>query len=103
MSADNWTVCPRCKANVTTNYIEAQEELSRAYGVVTLDKYRFIEKKVRDLFEALDEMPEALREGYEIGVDEGGIFEVSYSCSCHNCDFEFSHKESVDTLRKAVL
>jgi hypothetical protein len=46
------------------------------------------------------ELPESLREDYEIGMCDGERFEVSYRCSCE-CGFSFGYKyEEVATLRK---
>ena len=89
MSADNWTICPRCKktheAERDARIIEAAEK----YGKVSADEW----VKLNDLASKEEPLEESLREDYGIGIDSDGHFEVSYRCSC-KCGFRFAYKFS---------
>lgn len=61
MSADNWTVCPKCWNE------------GRVLRMTDLEPYA--------------ELPPTMREDYEIGLDEEGDFTVSYRCYCKTCKF----------------
>lgn len=78
MSADNWGECPKCSK------IKA-ENLAKAYGKVPASEYQ-------KLLDKSKEEKNTLREDYEIWTRLSGVFSVSYSCSCSDCNFEFSYK-----------
>lgn len=90
MSADNWTVCPKCKTEIFDKRQKNWETLHKAYGKIPEAEYR---TRHADL-SVLDRepFPEELREDYEIGINEDGLFFVSYSSGCSRCKFEFKHK-----------
>ena len=78
MSADNWAVCPKCK-DTKKNVAE------KAYGKVPQSEYLNILADVAGY-----EKAEVLREDYEIGINELGVFYVSYECRCDRCGFKFN-------------
>ncbi len=92
VSANNWTVCPKCKAEKAERLAKAKRELDGFYGMIPLAEY----SKRQIAFEKFRDEPleERMREDYELGVDSDGQFEVSYRCSCEECDFAFSFKET---------
>jgi hypothetical protein len=96
MSADKWTRCPKCIKLAAQAAVDKREKADAAYGKVSLQEHRELTiaaeqaEKVKPF--------ETLRHDYEIGVDSNGCFEVSYGCSCTNCDFEYVYnfKEKTD-------
>ena len=89
MSANNWSICPKCKKK--NNEINAKriENVKKNYGVVSEDKYLELAEEAKKPII----IKETLREDYDIGVYEDGTFEVSYSCSCSVCGFKYSFKD----------
>jgi hypothetical protein len=79
MSANNYTICPKCKAS-------REKTLSEAYGKVTPQEYE-------DLLEASPECDD-LREDWEVGIWKGK-FIVDYRARCSACSFTFSYKYEV--------
>lgn len=97
MSADNWTVCPRCFHRKQEGVESRKAEVDAAYGKVPVDQFDAMRaefEKYRD-----EPMPQNWREDYEIGLydDGSGAFFVSYSGSCNECGLshEFKHQEQV--------
>lgn len=92
MSADNWSICPRCKAQNERAYAQAQERLASAYGEVSETDYLAIKAVVEAGLPAPDD---TLREDYGIGTDELGVFRAYYRARCTVCSFkhEFEHQE----------
>jgi len=96
MSADNWRICPKCLENVSTGRSVAIEKAKASYGTVPLEDFQ----KAMDKAKALPQEPDdTLREDYELGVDEDGVFFVNYSCSCHYCGFSFKFKTTQKALQ----
>lgn len=98
MSADNWGICPKCKAKHEKLIEDNEQLLAEQYGKVDLVSYKLLEERlaaVSDEYETYE-----LREDYEIVMTEDGHFYCSYSCSCYNdeCDFKYNyhHEEDVD-------
>lgn len=89
MSADNWTICPRCRAKVDKLNEARIAAPGLAYGKVSQDKYARLVDEAKNLIPYED----SLREDYEIGIVQGkGVpvqFYVSYSGQC-DCGFAFS-------------
>ncbi len=93
MSADNWGLCPQCKANSVADKIKSDAELAASYGSIPADKWLAMKEKA----ENPAELEETLREDYEFYIDEVGGFSATYSCSCEACGFEyeFKHEEQL--------
>ncbi len=94
MSADNWTQCPKCYAKTVKERQAALAKVEKSYGKQAMEDWLYEKSQA----EAIDpeEIGESLREDYNCGVNGGGVFEVSYSCSCNQCDFKFSFKHKVE-------
>lgn len=97
MSADRWTICPKCKAKNDADYKAKRAKAEAAYGKVPQAAYlaglKDTEKK--------PELEETLRHDWSIGLNEPAehhplLFEVDYYCSCQVCDFKFHYKKTVD-------
>lgn len=96
MSADNWALCPRCNKDQINKLKEMKANLEKSYGKVDLVEYKNMQQ---DYYNTKKEQLEyTLREDYEQGMIEEGIYYVSYCCRCTVCGFEFtfSHKEKVN-------
>jgi hypothetical protein len=88
MSADNWTTCPECSAKEKAKREAAAKRASEAYGKVSIEKHR-------ELCEAAQQqkpLDSTLREDYELGVDDDGVFRIDYHCSCNKCGFVWTCK-----------
>lgn len=91
MSADNWTVCPRCHEAYEKKLIAFDEMVTRSYGKVPPEEYERLRKE-RALLETRDD-PTSLREDYEQGIMDGEYY-LRYSAHCQTCGWEF--KKSID-------
>lgn len=93
MSADRWSVCPKCKRNAEDLQEEKLRLAEQSYGKVDRNEYlRLLREADRD--EVLDE---TLRQDWEIRIDEEETFSISFGCSCSVCGFEFSYSHAQDT------
>ncbi len=102
MSADSWTICPKCKSINPDEKPSSVlvEEVSALYGTIPHEEYDFLmyyAKKAREY------PAPSVREDYEMilseWAEEGyGNFTMRYSASCQLCDFKFSysHEENID-------
>lgn len=95
MSADNWTICPRCHAKRQEQLEKLQAKLDASYGKVPLETF---DAKRAEVAKALA-VPESasMREDYELGVDSDGYFTIDYRCSC-DCGFHYEFETSMNAL-----
>ena len=89
MSADNWTICPKCKSKKESTAIEARLKAEKSYGKVTSDKFLSLINAITN--KETETQEKTLREDYEISIDESGEFYVNYSASCSECDFKYKY------------
>jgi hypothetical protein len=94
VSADNWTICPACKAKAEADRASKTEKAAKAYGKVSAEEFH----KFNDAAREPIKLQETMREDYELGTDEDGQFEVSYHASCQVCTFKFAFKHTQDAL-----
>jgi len=40
-----------------------------------------------------------LREDWDIGIDEYGLFEINYRASCRECGFDFKYEYFINVLQ----
>lgn len=92
MSADNWTVCPKCGKSAKDEQLARIDAASAAYGKVSAAEY---ERLRVEAAKPLPEEVETLREDYDIGIYRGK-FSVDYRASCDACGFEHSFKHEVE-------
>jgi len=86
VSADNWTICPKCK-KVNDKAVEDALNLpGKIYGKVPLEEYTAALSAAK----SLPKLSETLREDFEVGI-YNGKFSVSYGARCTDCDFTFKH------------
>lgn len=97
MSADNWTVCPACKAKAIEARVAARRRAEENYGKVSRKDYRLLCDAAEEI--ASKPFPDHMREDYEIGMNEDGGFFVSYRASCQDCPFEFAYRHEADALK----
>jgi hypothetical protein len=92
MSADNWRVCPQCRAKLINDLDKAEQKLKKQYGKIEPDVFILSTQTLQNQREKMDEtLGETLREDWSIGVDEDGLFVVGYRCSCSNCEFSYEY------------
>lgn len=92
MSADNYTMCPKCVKNQEVELELNQQLLQDNYGKINREEYQ----KLVSSTSVKKELKETLREDYEIGI-YGDEFFYSYSASCSVCNYGF-HKEHTEKL-----
>lgn len=95
MSADNWDTCPRCRKRLLAEHEAKVRAVVASYGKVPPETY------MAD-FQAVQKQPQppaSLREDYQLGVNDDGLFYVVYRCRCEHCDFrhEFKHEQQLKT------
>ena len=95
MSADNWTVCPKCSQTKRKELELAQQSLKEAYGKVSLEEYLTLQERVEILSEDTS-VSTSFREDYEQGVYDEEYF-VNYIGCCIECGFshKYEFKQSV--------
>lgn len=96
MGADNWRVCPQCKRENFIDILAKTEMLNKSYWNISSED--FIRISVNHANFMLKELPEELREDYEIGCTAEGMFYVDYGCSCQKCGFSYSYKKEIAVL-----
>jgi hypothetical protein len=92
MGADNWRICPRCKAKAEADQDVKVKRAQESYGKVPADTYAQLLREA----EAEPKLEETFREDYEIGMGESGEFYVTYRGNCTVCGFshDFNHESS---------
>lgn len=94
MSADNWGVCPQCKKITDKKNKQRILNVGKQYGKVSPEEFIKLSAEASQPIK----VEETLREDYEIGVDDEGMFTVSYVCSCEVCGFKYEFKKDHSTL-----
>lgn len=96
MSADAWSICPRCLKQHEQRRQEALDNAQAAYGKIPADDYDAMLAKAISIPARPEE---SLRQDWEIHTTETGKFYISYGCRCE-CGFEFSyqHEEQLEFL-----
>ncbi len=85
MSADNWTICPKCRKLKDEEKRLHLQKIKDSYGKVDEEAYLKLKETV------LENLEDTLREDYEIEIYEDN-FLVSYSGGCSVCGFKFEYK-----------
>lgn len=88
MSADNWTICPRCAKKLIEDKERLELQVEDSYGKILANEYL----ELLDKSNKVIDHKHTLREDYWMDMDIDGIFEMSYGCSCNVCDFSFKFK-----------
>ena len=91
MSADNWTICPKCKHRLESVKETERTAAARAYGGMPMAEWEV--QRAAALEPVI--LNETLREDYEIGVTGDGEFYAIYKgqCTSDECDFGFKFDE----------
>ena len=85
MGADNWAICPKCRAVALAEKEKMSKEAEKAYGVVSCQEYqKRLDKANKEII-----IEKHMREDYEIELDEYGLFKVDYRCHCSICNFKY--------------
>ena len=93
MSADNWTICPKCEKLEEEKLETLKSDAKSKYGKISEKEYLDLITRV----EQAVELEDTLREDYAIGIVEGKL-EIQYYGSCERCGFkkEFETSKSLD-------
>lgn len=93
MSADNWTICPKCMSKKEDELTELEQQLKDEYGKISQSKYLELLEQYDYLLEIVNnnDMDKTLREDYEIGI-RSGYLTINYRASCHACNFRKVYK-----------
>jgi len=87
MSADNWSVCPKCnKENV--------KKIQDSYGKIPPEEYLKLINETKGPYEKF-----TLREDYSIHTREDGTFRIVYDCHCKKCGWGFEFNLEQDRLK----
>ena len=89
MSADNWTICPRCNGRANKSAASAKKALQDSYGKVPQEEFL---QRLQELENNAPSLGDTLREDYELGIIDGEFY-VDYRASCGvaNCGFRFKY------------
>lgn len=98
MSADNWTICPRCKIKREAACEKERARIQKLYGKVSAEEY--VDAVSNPKFPP--EVGQTLREDYRIGVDEYGEWSMVYRCSCKECGFRFEREDKCDAQKAGL-
>lgn len=91
MSADRWSVCPRCHAKRVKAIAKSAEKVDKSYGNVSVSAFDGLRAEHERMANAPEEC--TLREDWELGMGTEGEFTIDYRCSCE-CGFRFGFKEA---------
>lgn len=92
MSADNWAVCPRCKAREEARIAELKRRADEAYGKIPVAEFDALRREAETPLDA--EKFRTFREDWEIGIFEPDLRQlfISYAGSCSVCGLEAEHR-----------
>lgn len=93
MSADRWTICPKCKSKRDITIKALREKAANIYGKVTQEE--FLSQMADISNKQSEEQEKTLREDWEIGMDKFGSFMLDYRASCNCCNYKYSYKYPV--------
>lgn len=97
MSADNWAICPSCIKIQEAKKEKLLAEAKKAYGKVPPDEYLLMVGQANKKAAP----KETLREVYELGIDEDGVFVIYYRASCDKCGFRFDYNDQTEAVNQA--
>lgn len=91
MSADNWAICPRCRARAAAVKDALIAKLAEAYGKVPVEEFDALRAEAEEPLHL--ENLQTFREDYEFYGAEDGVVTASYSGSCKTCGLSLSFKD----------
>lgn len=90
MSADNWTICPKCNQKQQKEHEKLEDKVRANYGLVPIREWLELKSKLDNPMK-----PDfTLAEDYSIGIDSSGVFAVDYQAKCTVCGFSFHYEYS---------
>ncbi len=102
MSADNWAVCPNCRRNAESKYIQEEVLLEENYGKIPATEYAKLltQHQANSVQKILGD--NTLREDYRIGIDKNGVFTVGYISCCDKCGLTWKYNHSEQAFRSTL-
>lgn len=89
VSADNWTVCPRCQRQRQAYIASKRTAVAELYGKVPVDEFDDARKELAAL--EANEPVRSFREDYDLYGVEEGCLTIVYSGGCTTCNLKFDH------------
>ena len=98
MSADNWTVCPRCLQKRAEDLRDMDARIAEAYGTEPMEVFEGMRTELAT--KQAEEMPRTFREDYEFWGASEGVVTASYRGHCSTCGLshKFEHSEPIGGL-----
>lgn len=87
MSADNWRICPNCVVKAKAGKLERLDEARQKYGVVPIEEWLKLNQEANHPIH----LGHTLREDFQIGITENGLYFHHYQAHCEVCKFSFEH------------
>lgn len=93
MSADRWSVCPRCTDRKRGELNADEEALQLSYGVISAAEFIKAQAVFVQKSKDVTAMPEEFREDYSVYAEDG-VVTVQYLGSCTRCGLrtDFTHE-----------
>lgn len=97
MSADRWSICPKCGKTPQEIRAEREQALAEVYGKVPREEWEEMREAAAAPIRE-DEAMETFREDWDIYLQDGAV-NVSYTGYCARCGahVEFKHEHPVGT------
>lgn len=96
MSADRWSVCPRCVQFAEREREAAFQKAKQAYGKVDAETYLQMIRDAERIDPSRQRMPSDLREDFSQGLKDG-TYISEYHCHCQKCGWDWSNKTVIKT------
>lgn len=96
MSADRWSVCPRCVQLAERGREAAFQKAQQAYGKVDAETYLQLIRDAEKIDPSRQRMPSNLREDFCQGLKDGNYIS-EYYCHCQQCGWKWSHEITIKT------
>lgn len=97
MSADNWTICPKCQERKIREAREAREKASQSYGAVPIGEFLLLEQAAGEKEAAVKIQRRTLGEYARITSDPKGMLVLFYQAVCDNdgCNFKYTYNTEI--------
>lgn len=95
MSADRWSICPKCTERREQKIAKLHSDVEDSYGKVTIEEWDNLRARVRKLEDSDKE--DTLCEDFDTRINEEWIFSVSYKAGCSECGFTYAFSTEIDT------
>jgi hypothetical protein len=95
MSADRWSVCPKCLKNEQERAKKAYQKSIDFYGSLPIEEFDKMRKDAEE-----KDLDSNLGEYWEIYITKEGYLMIDYSCYCDYCKFRFAYKKEINVFEE---